>query len=197
MADPEEVARIRAYLGQYRGTYSQAGLRRKLLADGHDPRTVEIAMAQVYKGRAWRATLLDRALQDSPLATVAFAGTFLADLGGISLLIRRTSSLSQMAVVAGSAVALELSLALMCWFSPGYRPLARGILTALATLGGILVIMGALVALLFGTCLLILKGLGFCGADRCRPAIGGHQPNFSLFSAQLWMALRAPALQET
>lgn len=48
MADPEHVARIRAYLQQHGGTYEQEALRAKLLEDGHDPEAVELALAQTY-----------------------------------------------------------------------------------------------------------------------------------------------------
>jgi hypothetical protein len=48
MADPEDVARIRAYLQQHKETYEQQALRAKLLEDGHDPQAVELALAQTY-----------------------------------------------------------------------------------------------------------------------------------------------------
>lgn len=48
MSDAEYVARIRAYLEQHRATYDREALRQKLLADGHPPQAIELAMAQVY-----------------------------------------------------------------------------------------------------------------------------------------------------
>lgn len=44
----EPVARIRAYLEQYRSVYNADALRRKLLADGHERKAVDEAMAQVF-----------------------------------------------------------------------------------------------------------------------------------------------------
>ncbi|HSH77239.1 MAG TPA: hypothetical protein VLA19_01755 [Herpetosiphonaceae bacterium] len=48
----ERVARIRAYLDQHRSVYNADALRRKLLADGHERREVDQAMAQVFGANA-------------------------------------------------------------------------------------------------------------------------------------------------
>jgi hypothetical protein len=48
LAEPDDTARIRAYLEQHRATYDRAALRAKLLEDGHDAESVDLAMAQVY-----------------------------------------------------------------------------------------------------------------------------------------------------
>ncbi len=48
MADPAEVARIRAFLEQHRQTYHRSALHAKLLDEGHDPSAIEEALAQVY-----------------------------------------------------------------------------------------------------------------------------------------------------
>ncbi len=49
---PESVARIRAYLERHRSVYNADALRRKLLADGHDRKAVDQAMAQVFGEKA-------------------------------------------------------------------------------------------------------------------------------------------------
>lgn len=48
MADHDRIAHIRAYLEQHGDTYDRDALRQRLLADGHDPEAVDLAMAQVY-----------------------------------------------------------------------------------------------------------------------------------------------------
>ncbi len=159
MADPEEVTRIRLYLRRHRYMYSQDALRRKLLDDGHDPRAVKVAMAQVYGVRG-RQHPIDRALGDSGAASVAFAGMVVVNGLGLWLLFRWGPSLRQGSIVVGAVVALELSTALLCWFWSGYRAVARGILVALVVVVGMLGVVGAVVALLFGTCMLLLKELG-------------------------------------
>ena len=47
MVDPVEVARIRTYLEQHLQTYHWEALRDKLVAEGHDPEAVELALAQI------------------------------------------------------------------------------------------------------------------------------------------------------
>lgn len=48
MADPEHVARVRAYLEEHRQRYDQNALRSQLLASGHPEAVVDLALAQVY-----------------------------------------------------------------------------------------------------------------------------------------------------
>ena len=48
MTEPEEVARIRAYLEQHRATYDREALRRKLVAEGSTPEAVDQAMTEAY-----------------------------------------------------------------------------------------------------------------------------------------------------
>lgn len=45
---PEQVARIRVYLERYRDVYNVDALRRKLLADGHNRRAVDAAVAEIF-----------------------------------------------------------------------------------------------------------------------------------------------------
>lgn len=52
MSDPEEVARIVAYLQRNRYTYQRSVLHEKLLADGHAPAAIEEAMRLVYGAEA-------------------------------------------------------------------------------------------------------------------------------------------------
>jgi hypothetical protein len=48
MTDSDRVARIRAFLEQHRDTYDRDALRQQLIADGHAPQDIDLAMAQVY-----------------------------------------------------------------------------------------------------------------------------------------------------
>lgn len=47
MADPVEVARIRAYLAQHLTQYHWEALRDKLIREGHDPEAVERALSEI------------------------------------------------------------------------------------------------------------------------------------------------------
>ncbi len=48
MPDPDDIARIRAYLREHGTTYERDALRTRLIADGHSPETVDLAIAQEY-----------------------------------------------------------------------------------------------------------------------------------------------------
>ena len=48
MPDADDIARIRAYLREHGATYERDALRTRLIADGHAPETVDLAIAQEY-----------------------------------------------------------------------------------------------------------------------------------------------------
>ncbi len=48
MPDADDIARIRAYLREHGATYERDALRTRLIADGHSPETVDLAIAQEY-----------------------------------------------------------------------------------------------------------------------------------------------------
>jgi len=48
MPDADDIARIRAYLKEHGATYERDALRTRLIADGHAPETVDLAIAQEY-----------------------------------------------------------------------------------------------------------------------------------------------------
>ena len=48
MPDPDDIARIRAYLKEHGTTYERDALRTRLIADGHSLETVDLAIAQEY-----------------------------------------------------------------------------------------------------------------------------------------------------
>ncbi len=48
MPDPDDIARIHAYLREHGATYERDALRTRLIDDGHSPETVDLAIAQEY-----------------------------------------------------------------------------------------------------------------------------------------------------
>ncbi|HSH77960.1 MAG TPA: hypothetical protein VLA19_05430 [Herpetosiphonaceae bacterium] len=153
MADSVEVARIRAYLETHLKHYHWEALRDKLIAEGHDPEAVELALTQVEPARAAIATEHTARTRVATLATVltvinvvAF-GCFMPYVG-VSLVVgppaadraARVLWWGLAPILAGQIIALAV---LFLRKSPLARPLLSALLPSLA-----------LALLLFGSCVL-------------------------------------------
>jgi hypothetical protein len=161
MADPNAVATIRAYLEHHRHTYDREALRQKLLADGHDPAAIDLAVAQVY-GLQIAPGASPTPQRDSAWQMLAaIFGTVLINfiaLAGLAVLVVRGIALSEPSVfptlgfvIFGLCLAAEMGAALRFWRRN--RGLARGFVWGLAiTL--LPVTMGALG---FGVCVALLS----------------------------------------
>jgi hypothetical protein len=167
MSDPDRVARIRAYLEQHRDSYDREALRQQLLADGHDPQAIDLAMAQVFGlqvGPQPNAT----AERDASFNTTQFAliiigivalnflllcGAFSATVNLISdgtdfTILLAASTLLPLLIEGGAAWALRRR----------NRTVSRGLMWG-AIASGVLLLLGVL---LIGACFALLSG-GFGG----------------------------------
>lgn len=158
MADPDNVARIRAYLEQHRQTYDKQALRTKLLNDGHDPAAVELALAQVYgfdvgpspapvvqdASRGFGLTVLGTLLFNYLLLPIMIGGLvrFGSSTGGSLLTAAVLPLLIALLAEIGLAVAVRRS-------RPGVaRGLRWGIVLSLIPVAALVLLFGACVALL-------------------------------------------------
>ncbi len=118
MADPDRVARIRAYLEQHRNTYDRDALRQQLLADGYADRDIDLAMTQVYGNDVEASMSSSRAVLTLPLVIL---GTVLLNSGACFASLRTVGI-----VPIGIGVVLELIAAALLW---NRQPtVARGII---------------------------------------------------------------------
>ena len=153
MADPDDIARIQAYIEQYSKTYNRESLRRNLIRDGHDPQAVDAALERVYGSGA-----------GAPTTQASRAGLYfiLAILGGIAIhsvvvfaTILAVSGVTPsnwfLAVIALPIVG-EIAVAVMLWRRN--TRVARGLAWGLAS--SLVVTL-----LLFGACIALITSLNF------------------------------------
>ena len=151
MADPEDVAPIRAYIEQHSKTYNRESLRRNLIRDGHDPQAVDTALEQAYGSGA-----------GVPTAQASRAGLyfFLAILAGVAIhavlvfvvimLVVNGPSDGWLWPIIGLPVLGELVAIVVLWRRN--TRIARGLAWGLA-------VPLIVTALLFGACLAIIAQL--------------------------------------
>ncbi len=158
MADPQHVARIRAYLEEHRGTYERQALRGKLLEDGHDPEAVELALAQTYGFEVAPSSPPTGTNTTTPLllaitGTLLFNYVLLPILVVLLLQVVATDATSffigvivpgvlALVVEVGAAVALRRERPAVA------RGIGWGILISLIPVAGLALLFGACVALL-------------------------------------------------
>lgn len=149
MADPSEVARIRAYLEQHKNTYTREALHEKLRADGADPAAIEAALAQLEAERTatnGQRRRFNPALAYVGLVTFVPLNVFL--FFGVGLL---TSSLTSgpLAIIPPVAFALAVLLVVGLAYWRRWYSFAAGLIVGYALMS---IISG-------GTCtLLVLDG---------------------------------------
>ena len=158
-----DVERIREYLERLRNTYTQSALRQGLLADGHDPEAVDLAMAQVFGLQVAGPEQPAQPPATGRIALIIIA-TFLFNYialpviaGGISSVAESVGGLDVFSITAllvfGVLVAEVVAYFVL---RRRNRTLARGIgwgiVATLVPLAGLL--------LLFGVCLAII-GVNF------------------------------------
>lgn len=161
MADPENVARIRAYLEQHRQTYDKQALRVKLLSDGHAPAAVDLALAQVYgfevtPGAKPVAEEVRGGFGPALLGTLLF--NYLLLPIGVVLLLRFGSD-AGVSFLTGAVLPLLLTLLVESGAAFGLRRSHAGVARGLRW--GILIslIPFAVLALLFGACIALLQNV--------------------------------------
>jgi hypothetical protein len=150
---PDAVARIRAYLEQHKHTYTRDALQLKLLEDGHDPHTVDLALAQTY---GFEVATTGTPPQQSQITTVILTAMALFVLnymlwgviGAFTVDSRFGLGLS---LIAGTVV-LEIATAIA--LRSRNRAVSRGLAWGIA----ISLLPVVALALLFGICLAIIGG---------------------------------------
>lgn len=146
------VDQIRAYLEQHKQTYTQEALRRQLIEDGHNPQTVDLAIAQAY-GFQVRSTPAPPE-ENRRRFVLTIVGVFLFNYIVWAILIAVTLNTS-----LGGLLAVPVMLILEGIASAGLRrrdpTLSRGLSWGV----GLSVLPIATLALLFGICVAILGGL--------------------------------------
>jgi hypothetical protein len=163
MPDSEQVARIRAYLEQHRQTYEREALRQKLLADGHDPQAVDLAMAQVFGLQIAPAPSSGGFRLGRPGYILLIVCTALLNIlilpAAVVLMLRLGGNLSGTSLLVGSLAPLMVVLlleTLAILFLRGRSPqVARGLVLGLGTSLALVVPM----VLLLGGCVALISSV--------------------------------------
>jgi hypothetical protein len=159
MADPEYVARIRAYLEEHRHAYDRDALRQKLLADGHSAEAVDLASAQVYGFQVGTAAA-PAPRSNTPGFLSSLLGVLALNFVGLPIL------LTLLGRITGFGLAINLLIMLLALVGEGVvagvlwrrnQPVARGLAWGVAgSLAPLLLLL-----VLFGICLALIGGLSF------------------------------------
>jgi hypothetical protein len=152
VAQAVSVERMRAYLEQHKQTYTQEALRRKLIEDGHNPETVDLAIAQAYGFQVSGTPPLPE--YDRRTVALISAGVFLFNYAVWTVAVIFT--------VQGSGPGFGVIPALLIPETVAAVVLRRRNLSVARGLAwgiGVSLLPIILLALLFGICLVVIGGL--------------------------------------
>lgn len=153
MAEPDQVERIRAYLEQHRYAYDRDMLRKQLLADGHAPENIDLAMARVY-GFQVGSTQQATPATSNTRYVLAGIGVFLLNVFALPFVLSLLSGSVSFAIMSELyAAAMLAEIIAVAVLRRRNRPLARTL--GFGVLGTIVPI--ALGLVLFGICVAMLR----------------------------------------